>query len=53
MFNFYRPATYYTQAGQVMVSIEYIVELTNLLSKDIWLSIPTSANDDYMLKMAM
>lgn len=47
-----RPKTYYTQVGQLMVSIEYMIELANLMEKDIWLSIPTSANDSLMLNMA-
>ncbi|RNA33846.1 PA14 domain-containing [Brachionus plicatilis] len=47
-----RPATFYTQTGVNMVSIEYIVELANLLDKDIWISIPNSANDAYMRNMS-
>ena len=47
-----RPVTYYTQFGHKMVSIEYIVELTNLLQKDIWLSMPPLATLDYMTQMA-
>ncbi len=35
-----------------MVSIEYIVEITNLLKKDIWLSIPQEANADYIKNLA-
>ena len=52
-FLFYRrPKTFYTQVGQNMVSIEFMIELANLLNKDIWLSIPSSASPNYTLKMA-
>ena len=47
-----RPKTYYTQVGKEMVSIEYMVELGNTLSKGIWLSIPSTANDNYILSLA-
>lgn len=47
-----RLPSYYTQVGQQMISIEYIVELANVLSKDIWLSIPSSASQDYIVKIA-
>lgn len=47
-----RPMTYYTQHGRKMVSIEYIIELANLLKKDIWLSIPSEANFDNIVKIA-
>ena len=43
-----RPVTYYTQSGINMVSIEYIIELGNILDKNIWISIPASANDAYI-----
>lgn len=44
--------TYYTQTGQRMVSMEYIIELANILEKDIWLSMPKLAGKDFMLNMA-
>jgi hypothetical protein len=47
-----RPKTYYTQVGQAMVSIEYIIELANLLSVDLWLSIPSSANPDLIANIS-
>ena len=47
-----RPPTYYTQVGQAMVSIEYILELANLLSVDLWLSIPSSANSELIANMS-
>lgn len=47
-----RPVTYYTQSGINMVSIEYMVELGNILDKDIWISIPTSVNDAYIRNMS-
>ena len=48
-----RPKTYFTQVGQNMVSIEYILELANLLGKDIWLSMPAAASADYIKNMAL
>lgn len=48
-----RPVTYYTQVGQHMVSIEFIVELANVLSKDIWLSVPKTANINFTQNMAL
>ncbi|CAF0900053.1 unnamed protein product [Brachionus calyciflorus] len=47
-----RPVTYYTQHGRKMVSIEYIVELANLLKKDIWLSIPSEASFNNIVQIA-
>ena len=47
-----RPVTYYTQVGQNMVSLEYIIELGNTLNKDIWLSIPAEADEDFISNMA-
>jgi hypothetical protein len=43
---------YLTEAGMEMVSIEYIIDLANLLNKDIWLSIPSGANDEYITNLA-
>lgn len=48
-----RPATFYTQVGMHMVSIEYMVELANVLAKDMWLSIPKTANADFIQNMAL
>ena len=39
-------------AGVVMASIEYMVELANVLNKDIWLSIPSAASKNYIEQMA-
>ena len=36
-----------------MASIEYMVELGNVMSKDIWLSIPSAASKHYIEKMAL
>ena len=36
-----------------MASIEYMVELANFLSKDIWLSIPSAASQNYIQQMAL
>ncbi|EFC47802.1 hypothetical protein NAEGRDRAFT_57192 [Naegleria gruberi] len=47
-----RPATFYTQHGQAMVSIEYIVELGNYLAKDIWISIPNACSSDHIMHIA-
>ncbi|RNA10792.1 T9SS C-terminal target domain-containing [Brachionus plicatilis] len=47
-----RPVTFYTQCGRKMVSIEYIIELANLFEKDIWLSIPSDASFDNIVKIA-
>ena len=47
-----RPITYYTQVGQIMVSVEHILELSNIFEKDIWLSVPSSANDSFILNLA-
>ena len=47
-----RPVTFYTQFGQKMVSIEFVIELSNLLKKDIWLSIPSEASYDNIVKIA-
>ena len=47
-----RPPTYYTQSSQVMVSIELIIELANLMEKDIWLSIPSISSADYIYQLA-
>ncbi len=48
-----RLVTYYTQVGIEMVSLEYIAELANTLNKHIWLSIPSSASADFIVKMAI
>ena len=47
-----RPKTYYTQVGQTMVSIEYMVELANVFGKEMWLSVPSSANVSLIAGMA-
>ena len=51
-WSYRRPVTYYTQVGQSMVSIEYIIELANLLSVDVWLSIPSSANTGFIANLS-
>ena len=48
-----RLTSYFTQVGQNMVSIEYIVELGNKLEKDIWLSMPASADEDFITNLAI
>ena len=42
----------YTQSGPKGVAFEYMIELGNTLKKDIWLTIPHTASDDYVRKMA-
>ena len=43
---------YYTQAQDEGVAWEYIVELCNLLEKDMWINIPHQADDDYIMQLA-
>lgn len=43
---------YFTQAQEHGVAWEYIVELTNLTSKDIWINIPHLADDNYISSLA-
>ena len=47
-----RPVNFYTQAGQKMVSITYILELANFLKKPIWLSMPDAASFEFIHKCA-
>ena len=42
----------YTQSGPRGVAFEYMVELGNTLKKDIWLTVPHTASDDYVSRMA-
>ena len=46
------PPTYYTQFSQLMVPVEYIVELANKLEKDIWLSIPSLSSKNHIKQLA-
>ena len=41
-----------TQTFNTGVAYEYIVELANLLEKDIWINIPHRASDDYVQQFA-
>lgn len=47
-----RPVNFYTQVGQKMVSLEYILELANILKKPIWLSMPETASSELIQNMA-
>jgi len=47
-----RPVNFYTQVGQKMVSLEYILELANILQKPIWLSMPEEASHEFIQKTA-
>ncbi|MDQ3002680.1 MAG: hypothetical protein M3Y08_15625 [Fibrobacterota bacterium] len=42
----------YTQAGERGISIEYALELANLLKSDPWFSMPHQADDDYILRFS-
>ncbi|WP_020534492.1 T9SS type A sorting domain-containing protein [Lewinella cohaerens] len=43
---------YFTQSTAKGVAWEYVVELANLLEKDVWINIPHQANDDYLQQLA-
>lgn len=44
---------YYTQATKNGVAWEYIIELSNLVQKDLWINIPHKADDNYMMQLAL
>jgi len=44
--------TRYSQAGATGVAVEHMVELGNLLHKDIWLTVPHTVSDAYAIEMA-
>lgn len=43
---------YYTQTTSKGVAWEYVIELSNLLNKDIWINVPHKANDTYIEQLA-
>lgn len=43
---------YYTQSTNMGVAWEYIIELSNLTQKDLWINIPNKADDNYMQQLA-
>jgi hypothetical protein len=43
---------YFTQSTEQGVAWEYIVELANLLEKDVWINVPHQADDDYVQQLA-
>ncbi len=43
---------YYTQGGSRGISLDYAVDLCNLLDADAWVCVPHLASDDYMRKLA-
>ncbi|WP_367390826.1 T9SS type A sorting domain-containing protein [Lewinella sp. LCG006] len=43
---------YFTQSTEAGVAWEYVVELANLLQKDVWINVPHQANDDYIQQLA-
>ena len=46
-------ASYYTQSTNRGVAWEYVIELSNLLQKDLWINIPHRADDDYIQQLAL
>lgn len=43
---------YFTQSTEQGVAWEYVVELANLLEKDVWINVPHQADDDYIQQLA-
>lgn len=43
---------YFTQTLASGVSYEYLIELSNLVEKDIWINIPHKASDDFITQFA-
>ncbi len=43
----------YTQSLKNGVAWEYVIELSNLLKKDLWINIPHKADDDYIKQLAI
>jgi len=43
---------YYTQAVPTGVALEYMVQLGNMLQKNIWICIPSGADDNYVTQAA-
>ena len=44
--------SYYTQAADAGVALEYMVQLCNTLQRDAWICIPHAADDDYIRQAA-
>lgn len=43
---------YFTQSTGAGVAWEHVVELANLLQKDVWINVPHQADDDYLQQLA-
>ena len=46
------PKDFHTQGELIGVSYEWMIDLCNKLKKDIWICVPHSATDDYLIQMA-
>lgn len=46
------PQNYVTQAAGSGVAYEYMIELSNLLQKDLWVNVPHKASDDFVTQFA-
>lgn len=40
------------QSGGKGVAWEYVIQLANMLDKDVWINVPANANDDYIANLA-
>ena len=40
------------QSGLKGVAWEYVVQIANMLDKDVWINVPANANDDYIANLA-
>ncbi len=46
------PPTYFTQAVQSGISVEYMVDLCNILHENMWVTMPVNADSEYVTNFA-